>query len=130
MVVTGQDAGAGTVIFNINFTGLDGSRNFDAFTVVSNALLPDSQVNLFVTTPQIGSPINTIAPEIGVETTPPGGVGFYAAGVQSPIILPVLKPTEGFPLWVKRVIPAGVEAAADDGFVLNFKADSLAPPSS
>ena len=82
---------------------------------------------MFISTPSEGSPINTIAPEINVEVTPPGGVGFFAASELSPIELPKLAPDEGFPLWIKRVTEAGVEAKERDGFKLRFSAQSMEP---
>ncbi len=122
VVVTGQPTGP-TLIFDILFTGNDGSRNHDEMLIVANNLTPS--VTVIMTTTLAGSPINTIAPEIGNSTIPPGGVGFFAASEVSPITLPKLKPTEGFPLWIKRVVAANTEAKANDGLTLRFVAESL-----
>jgi hypothetical protein len=125
--VTAQNAGSFTIIFDINFTDMDGKRNLDGFTVAENNLTSSGSVNITITTPQEGGPVNTIAPEINLETTPPGGVLFFAPDETSPIEIPVLKPSEGFPLWVKRTTPTGTEAKENDGFILAFRAESLAP---
>lgn len=125
VTVTAQTAGSGTVIFDIRFVNRDGKRNHDKLEEVNNLLEPLGVIDVFITTPQEGAPINTIAPEINVETTPPGGVGFFAASLISPITLPRLDPDEGFPLWVKRTTEAGVEAKEKDGFKLRFSAQSM-----
>lgn len=125
--VVAQNAGADTVIFDIRFSGEDGKRNHDKFEEVSNDLTPLGNVDVFITVPQEGAPINTIAAEINLETTPPGGVGFFAASETTPIELPKLAPDEGFPLWVKRNISAGAEPKENDGFILRFSAQSKNP---
>lgn len=125
LAVIAQSVGT-SVIFDIIFSGLDARRNFDQFEVIENNILPDS-VSIFITTPQEGAPINTIAPEINVSTTPPGGVTFVAATESSPIILPILNPEEGFPLWTKRTVEAGVLAQERDGYTLKIRAESLSP---
>jgi hypothetical protein len=125
VTVLAQTAGSGTVIFDITFDGLDAKRNFDKFEVAANDLEP--AVSVLVTAPRDGSPVNTVASSVNVETTPPGGVGFFVPTPASPILIPRLAPNDGFPLWVKRTTPAGVEAVEANGFVLGFRADSLAP---
>lgn len=123
--VIAQNAGANTFVFDVSFSGLDAKRNLDKLQVASNSLISTSTISIFISTTSEGAPINTIAPEINLETTPPGGVGFYAASKQSPITLPVLNPNDGFPLWIKRTIVAGTEAVERDGFQLSFRADSI-----
>lgn len=125
--VVAQNAGATTIIFDINFSDTDAKRNFDKFVLVEEDLVSVDEINVLISTPQEGAPINTIAPEINFETTPPGGVGFFTTSEASPIELPYLKSGEGFPLWVKRVTPEGTEAKESDGFILSFKAESLPP---
>jgi hypothetical protein len=127
VAVIAANAGAGSIIFDIQFSGLDASRSFDQFQLIQNQLLPNGQINVFVSIPQLGGPINTIAPEIGVATTPPGGVNFFPATQQSPIFLPVLNPGEGFPLWVQRTVAANTPALQDDTMTLRFRVESLAP---
>jgi hypothetical protein len=123
-VVVASNAGA-SVVFDINFSALDAKRNFDKFVLASNDLTSDEEVTMLITTPREGSPINTIASEINAATTPPGNVGFFAPTSQSPITLPYLASGEGFPLWVRRTIPAGTVAQENDGFILSIRAESL-----
>jgi len=115
-----------TIIFDINFINRDGKRNHPAIEVVSNQLEPAVMPHV-IEIPQQGFPINTIASEIGFETTPPGGVGFFAATEASPIALSYLGTGEGFPLWIKRTTPEGVAPKERDGFELRFSAQTLEP---
>lgn len=121
--VIAQVAGLNVFIFDIYFSGLDSSKNLDKLQVVNNSLMSSSSINILVSTPSEGSPINTIASEINVSTTPPGGVLFSGSSVN----LPMLKPNDGFPLWFKRTIPAGTLAQQNDGFKLAITAESLKP---
>lgn len=125
VTVTAQNAGSDVIIFDITFTGRDGKRNHDTLAVVTNALSPS--VSITITTPSQGGPINTVAPTINVETTPPGGVTFFVPTELSPLSLPYLRPTEGFPVWVKRNVTEGTVAKENDGFVMSFSAESLEP---
>jgi len=123
VTVNAQATGSSTIIFDIIFNGIDGKRNHPTIQVDSNDFSP--AVTITVSTPQEGAPINTIAPDIGLETTPPGGITFYAPSELSPITLPLLKPEDGFPLWVKRVVDPNTVAVADDGFRIRFSGESL-----
>ena len=127
VAVTAQAAGSTTVIFNIAFSVVDGLRSNNPFVVVNNLLTPLHGIDITITTTQDGAPINTISGEINLDTTPPGGVLFELATEATPINIPRLEPNEGFPLWIKRTVIAGAEALADDGFTLEFSAESLGP---
>jgi len=124
--VSAQYAGTGssTVIFDVLFTLRDGYRNHPVIQLVSEAFTPTT-VDVSIATLFEGSPINTIASEIGVETTPPGNVGFFAASESSPISLARLDPEDGFPIWVKRTAAAGTAAVEQDGFRLRFSAQTI-----
>lgn len=121
-VVTAQPIQT-NIIFDVLYTGMDGSRSHPTIQVVSNNFTP----SVTVTTSKLraGSPINSIAPQIDSSTTPPGNVGFYASDSDSPISLPKLRTGDGFPLWIVRVIPASTSAKSNDGFSIRFQAESL-----
>lgn len=126
VIVIAQSAGGGTILFDISFINDDGKKNHPLIEVVTNNLTPTG-VEVSVATTTQGAPVNTIASEIDVETTPPGNIGFYAPSETSPITIPQLRPSEGFPLWVKRVCEAGVDPKERDGFRLRFSAQTLEP---
>lgn len=117
--VTAQTTDVNTVLFDISFLSLDGNRNHSKLVLVSNNL--NAQITILKL--QEGFPINTIAPEIGLATTPPGGVVFSV----SEIDIPYLKSEDGFPLWIKRTIPAGSDALAEDGLKIRFVGEAIAP---
>lgn len=121
-VVTAQPIST-NILFDILYTGKDGSRSHPTIELISNDLTP----SVTITTSKLrsGSPINSIAPEIDSSRTPPGNVGFFASDSDSPISLPKLRTGEGFPLWVLRVVPANTSAKPNDGFSLRFQAESL-----
>lgn len=126
VTVTAQGT-AETIVFDIKWSGKDARRSFDSIALASggNQLSPIVPVSL--TTIQNGSPINTIAGNIGTENTPPGGVGFYAATLASPITIPFLAPDDGFPLWVRRTVVPNTSAVENDTFTLRIRAESLEP---
>jgi len=120
--ITVQPIGT-SLIFDLLFSGQDGKRDHSLMQLTTNSFTPS--VSITITTIQSGNPINTIAPEIGQSTIPPGGVGFFASSSVSPIVIPKLRTGDGFPLWIKRVVEANTEAKANDGFNLRFQAESL-----
>lgn len=126
VVVNAQPVSPTRLIFDVTFKGSDGGNNQPKFILVSDDLVP-ATVDIFISTPQEGSPVNTIAPEIGLETTPPGGVGFFAPTEASPIAIPRMDSEDGFPLWVKRVTTAGIDPQDNDGVTLRFAAETLEP---
>ena len=126
--VAAQGIGPDQVIFDINYLGIDGARNHPILVVEEDNLTPAS-VDVVVSTPQEGSPVNTVASEIGLETTPPGGVTFFSPTEIVPISIPRLDPADGFPLWVKRTTAAESAAKESDGFSLRFSAETLEPAS-
>lgn len=122
--VTAQTTESNSVIFDIAFNGVDAKRNHTPITYVSDSFTP-SGITVSASVTQEGAPINTIAPDIGLETTPPGSVIFYTPDETSPITFPILRPEDGFPLWIKRIVTDNTTAVADDGFKLRFFAESL-----
>lgn len=120
--VIGQYA-SGNTLFDVSFTGRDGKRWHPELLITSNDLVPETTMS--VSTLQVGSPINTIAAEIGTETNPPGGVVFYTVSSTSPITVPRLDPEDELPIWVKRTVLENTEAVTEDGFTFRFSAESL-----
>jgi len=127
VTVNAQNVGVDTIIFDITFGSKDGFRNHPEIQI-TDALVP-SGAEISIVTTLAGSPVNTIAPEIGAETTPPGGVGFYAPSETSPITISRLDPEDGFPVWAKRVVVEDTGPKEQDGFKLRFSAQTLEPAS-
>lgn len=124
VIVTGQISGINR-FFDITYTGIDGKRDHPIVLIVSNNLSPDSLTSTSLLLQ--GSPVNTVAPAIDVETTPPGGVTFYNATIDSPINILKLNPGEGFPFWLKRTTLSGATTLKRDAAVLKIRIQSLNP---
>lgn len=136
LTVTGTQS-SNSIIFDVKWQGKDASRNFAKFkvkttptdgnqltaTVEENDVLGLVDVSIIVLSE--GAPINTIANEIGVSTTPPGAIYFQAHIESDPLVLPRLDPNETFPLWIKRTILSGTSAKEGDNFILVMSAESL-----
>lgn len=122
VVVSAQSVGS-TVIFDISFAGQNAKRNHDSITISGNNLVPS--VNITAATIQQGAPINTVAPTLEVDTTPPGGVSFFIPTEATPLSVPNLGPAEGFPIWFKRITVEGATALADDSFSMRIRMQSL-----
>lgn len=119
VLVTAQIAGSNT-LFDIQFLGNDSAKNHPALIIIENNLTPLSEASII--TIQEGSPVNTIAPSIGSESITPAGVVFST----ELLTVPKLGPSEGFPLWIKRVTEPEAPAVAEDGVTIRFYAESLA----
>lgn len=122
VVVIARDMG-GVYVFDINFQGQDGSKSHDLIALVANNLGVDVVINR----QQAGSPVNTIAELVVTQNTAPIYVGFYVAAEHSPITIPKLQPTEGFPIWVRRIWPEETESLELDNFHFRIQAASLDP---
>lgn len=123
VTVTPRRFGSQYMFFDIGFSGLDGSRHFPLIGVGANYLTPVSEIDMTYLVQ--GGPINTISSVANNETTPPGGVTFYLPLEGSPIILPRLAVSDGFPVWIKRVTDPGSVSAEGDGFTLRLLVDEL-----
>lgn len=132
VLVLGTNTSSG-VLFDILWSNKDGKQNLETIShiydengeITGNSLTSSGTVSVLINVIQNGEPINSIADNIDVDTTPPGGVGFFTASVSSPLILPKLSPGEGFPIWIKRTVGAGTEASQLDSITLRMSAQSL-----
>lgn len=114
----------GQFYFSIIFKGNLGNKTLTTFTVTNNNLTPLGTITPTIIQTVQGSPINSIAPDTGLENVNPTGISFVQ--ILSPgVLIGTLYPAEGFPLWVKRIVAADSEAVENDGFVLQIEAVGL-----
>lgn len=127
--VASQEISDEKVIFDINFIGYDGYRFFDTLYVSKNLLVGDAgqQPDVVVESIIHGSPINTIAPRLDIDTTVPGGVEFRDAQEFSPIVIPRLMPMDGFPLWFQRITERNATEISRDGFAIRIRMTTSNP---
>lgn len=112
-------------IFDITFQGNDGNKAQPTLIIAENMLTSSGdpaeiEVNLLTQ----GSPINRIAPDIGTENISPSGISFTTSDSDSPITIGKLDAGQGFPIWVKRIVPANTEGQNLDGFTLRLQGSS------
>jgi hypothetical protein len=124
VTVSGQISG-GATFFDITFGGFDGGRDQDLLTLIANNLSPTPVITIQLLVQ--GGPVNTIAPTIDVDTTPPTGVTFTQPTSSTPLTILQLNSGDGFPLWAQRVTPAGAASLAQDGFNMLVQIESLPP---
>lgn len=110
----------------ITFTNNDGFKYQPTLAISSNTLVTESSTTptILITKVVSGSPINTI-PEIINPNVPPLGVAFYTTSPQQQKLVGTLYPGEGFPIWIRRRIPAGVNASETSGSTLKIRGGSL-----
>jgi hypothetical protein len=105
-------------IFKVGFYGNNKNKAFSILECTDNTILPVHTFGFEKTV--IGSPINTVATEIEQENDVPNGISFIIPN-SSGISLGTLRPGEGFPIWIKRIIPAFSSVREADGFKLRMR---------
>jgi len=111
------------VSFDILFEGLAGQRSQELLAITKNNLTPSAAIT--VTRKITGGPVNVDTIQIPAATTLPSGVNFVNASQLSPVVIPLLNPTEGFAVWLQRTVIAGAPAIANDGLVLRISVEPL-----
>lgn len=107
--------------YKITFKGILGNKALTDMSITDNNLEPYGTIIPTVSQVIKGSPINTVAPDTGIENLSPTGVPF-ASIVKPGIEVGTLFPSEGFPIWFKRSIEAGFDSVEGDGFNLHIQA--------
>lgn len=104
-----------TTVFTILYTGNAAGKRFQPILdVVANSLTPTPIVSAARVVG--GSPINSIATLIDFGTTAPTGIVFTTLTEDEPAAIGHLRPTDGFPVWVRRTTPPATQPLAGDGF--------------
>jgi hypothetical protein len=116
VAVSASSTGSSTT-FQITFAGQAGFRYHPLITEDTNSLT--GGVTLTISKIVDGTPINSFADEIDVDTTAPVGVLFESSSTE--IAIGPLHPADVFAIWVKRTTPAGVEPIQADGFTIRLK---------
>lgn len=104
--------------YTITFAGDDGNR-YQPTLLVSNSLTGTGITTTMAKTIN-GSPINSIAPLITNALSAPAGINFIQSSVSNKKMIGLLRATEGFPVWIKRVIPAQTNASNQAGAVFKL----------
>lgn len=116
-VVVTCEAKTGYYNINISFEGDSGYKYHPLINLVSNNLSPSTE--FFINKVQEGSPINVIVPKTQNVLLAPENIDFELVTPTSPIALASLKPSEGVPIWLKRIVPAS--SSKTDSLSFEFK---------
>jgi len=110
-------------IFQITFTDSDGRRNQSLIIPGSNNLIMQAGDSSTLTSSKVirGAPINTEAPQIPSQTTPPANIVFIPSTRDAPIFLGTLKPGDYVPVWIKRESQQDTTSAKIDQFVVGLR---------
>lgn len=112
--------------FEIVFTNNDGNKYHPNLYVQNNNLVTVSAATPTIVITKIvnGSPINTI-PDLVEPYIAPLGVVFYNSSSTNVKDVGTLLPSEGFPVWVKRIIPINSDPSSASGATFKIKGGSL-----
>lgn len=97
--------------FLITFAGASGNRSQELLGVINQL-----EVDIKVSRIERGSPINFIAPNIGMVNNLPYGTNFYDTDKSSSILIGTLFPGDFCPIWVKRIVEEHIKAVHPDTF--------------
>lgn len=115
-----------TAYFSVNFIGTSSKRYFESleFVAFSQSFI---DVNAALTLQKVsdGGPKLKTATEIASEINAPNNIIFVETSSLSPLLVGDLKPTEYFPVWIKRSVVAGVNPIENDGFSLRIKGEII-----
>jgi len=109
---------SGDNVFDIIFTGSDGSRNQELLELISNDL--DEAPSITISKITEGAQMNFVTPAIPVDTAEPDNVGFQFTDSETVIDIGDMQPLDGFPVWVKRTTLPGTQSQENDGFTVRL----------
>jgi hypothetical protein len=103
------------LVFTVSFDGEGINHELPSMTVAES--LNNCTASVVVTTN--GTPVNTTAVTIPNKTTAPSGINFEYPLLGSPIKVGSLKPSDEFPVWVRRTTPPKTLIYIKDNFEVN-----------
>lgn len=111
-------------VFSVTFSDKDGNKSQPSLEITNNLLISSGDAPaIAVDLIQQGSPINTVAVNIGFPNIAPNGITFTSPDAEeNSLLIGQLQSYEGFPVWIKRTTPAESLGVESDGFTLRFKA--------
>jgi hypothetical protein len=107
--------------FTVTFYGINRNKALGVIDTTDNTIVPAYSISASKSV--VGSPINTVAPDIGDEKTVPNGINFTKI-TSTGLSIGTLRASEGFPVWVKRVVPFLAESQEGDGIRVKVRVKS------
>lgn len=116
-------ANTGYYVVEITFENESGYKYHPLLQVVTNNLSPSTVI--FVEKIQEGSPINIVTPKTSNILTKPDDIIFYNYDAVNMLELTSLRPYEGFPVWLQRIILPGAAKSEEQKFTFMIKGKIL-----
>ena len=131
--VLGAEVSIGTSIqsvrsISVSFKGQSDNRSHPLLELYENNL--DTSPAITISREASGSPINSIATQIAVDTATPSKVEFSTTSPAQRISIGSLQPGDGFPVWIRRTTPADADFLQTDNFVFRISGSPGAASSS
>lgn len=104
----------------IYFKGDSDNRNHEKLELFENNLEGPDKPIVSIKKIAEGQPINSIAPQIAVDTVIPSKVTFYATSASEKLSIGNLKPGDGIPIWIKRTTEPNTDFQENDNFILKI----------
>lgn len=125
VTVSGSFLGT-TAYFSVNFLGTSAKRYFETLELVSlSQEFLDVSATLSIQKISDGGPKLKTANQIASEIIPPTNVVFVSTSYSSTLSIGDLKPSEYFPVWIKRTVSGNTIAIDNDGFTIRLKGEIL-----
>lgn len=99
--------------FTISFSD---NRSHSLLELLDNSLVGNDQPIVSFSRVASGSPINSVAPILSVDTVPPARVLFELPTVESKLALGTMLPGDKVPVWVRRFTPPNTDYMESDYF--------------
>lgn len=119
-----------SLTYRISFSGDDDYRNHSLLQISINNLSPSITFQIAKTNE--GQPINSIAPLLPTDSTPPFNVNFVDTNDtndQNKIFIGDLRPKDGVPIWIKRVTKGTVANDETNTFQFRLSGNLVKNPS-
>lgn len=125
VTVSGSFLGT-TAYFSVNFLGSSAKRFYETLELVSfSQEFLDVNASLSIQKISDGGPKLKTANLIASEIIAPNNVVFVSTSSSSTLSIGDLKPSEFFPVWIKRTVSGNTTAIDNDGFTIRLKGEIL-----
>jgi hypothetical protein len=103
-----------TASFTVTFSGINDNRSWPTLQVQENNLTGTDTPTITIRKISDGRPINSSAPSIVTDQSPPSGVNFQSGS----ILVGRIGPGDFAPVWARRTTPANTQFSLNDGFTV------------
>jgi|GEM_PF-2613868 len=116
--------------YTVSFLGAADNRAYELMQIVDNTLVDGLSQPVYanISRLSVGSPINSIAPQLDSDIIAPNGVTFVATSEASPLILGgTLQAVDIVPIWIRRTINATGDSLTKQSVTFKIRAMAYTP---